>query len=233
MYGCESWPVKKAECWRIDTFELWCWRRLLSVPWTVRRSKQLILKKSTLNVHWKDWCWSWNANIWPPDEKSWLIWNDPDAGKDWRWEKGMTEDEMVGWHHRLSFCRLRELVMDREDWCTEVHGVAKSWVWLSDWTELSTSPKTCLQDSIRHQCTEAVFWHQFQGQRGELRAEICFYSYWLHFLKKLKQKQKTKQLVGSEEENLRKGKNKFITLTISNFILISDHFLIFLLFHFQ
>ena len=63
MYGSESWTVKKAECQRIDTFELWCWRRLLRVPWTARRSNQSILRKSTLNIHWKDWCWSWNSNI--------------------------------------------------------------------------------------------------------------------------------------------------------------------------
>ena len=63
MYGCESWTVKKAEHWRIDAFELWCWRRLLRVPWTARRSDQSILKKSVLNIHWKDWCWSWNSNI--------------------------------------------------------------------------------------------------------------------------------------------------------------------------
>ena len=67
MYGCESWTIKKAERQRIDTFELWCWKRL-----------------------------------WPPDAKNWLIRKDPDSGKDWRQEeKGMTEDEMVGWHHRL------------------------------------------------------------------------------------------------------------------------------------
>ena len=57
MYGCESWTIKKAEHRRIDTFELWCWRRLLRVPWTARRSNQ-----STLNIHWKDWCWSWSSN---------------------------------------------------------------------------------------------------------------------------------------------------------------------------
>ena len=54
MYGCESWSIKKAECQIIDAVELWCWRRLLSVPWTARRSNQLIIKKSTLNIHWKD-----------------------------------------------------------------------------------------------------------------------------------------------------------------------------------
>ena len=63
MYGCESWTIKKAECWRINAFELWCWRRLLRVPWSARRSKQSILKKSTLNIHWKYWGWSCNTLV--------------------------------------------------------------------------------------------------------------------------------------------------------------------------
>ena len=62
MYGCESWTIKKAECWRIDASELWCWRIFLRVPWTARRSSQYIWRKSVLNVHWKDWCLSWNSN---------------------------------------------------------------------------------------------------------------------------------------------------------------------------
>ena len=62
IYGCESWTIKKAECRRIDAFELWCWRRLLRVPWTARRSNQSILKEISPGVHWKDWCWSWNSN---------------------------------------------------------------------------------------------------------------------------------------------------------------------------
>ena len=71
MYGCEIWTIKRDECWRIDASELWCWRRLLRVPWTTRRSNQSILKecsleglmlKLKLGVHWKDWCWSWNCN---------------------------------------------------------------------------------------------------------------------------------------------------------------------------
>ena len=60
IYGCESWTINKAECQRIDAFELWCWRRLLRVPRTARRSNQSILRKSVLNIHWKDWWWSWN-----------------------------------------------------------------------------------------------------------------------------------------------------------------------------
>ena len=62
MYGCDSWTIKKALCQRMDAFERWCWRRLFTVPWTARRSNQSILKESVLNIHWKDWCWSWNSN---------------------------------------------------------------------------------------------------------------------------------------------------------------------------
>ena len=73
MYGCESWTVKKAECQKVDAFELWCWRRLLRVPWTARRSSQSILRKSVLNIHWKDSCESASLMLnetpilWPPD----------------------------------------------------------------------------------------------------------------------------------------------------------------------
>ena len=62
MYGCKSWTIKKAECRSIDAFEVWCWRRLLRVPWTTRRFNQSIQRKSVLNIHWKDWYWSWNSN---------------------------------------------------------------------------------------------------------------------------------------------------------------------------
>ena len=62
MYGCESWTIKKAERWRIDAFKLWCWRRLLRVPWTARRSNQSVLKEINPEIHWKEWCWSWNSN---------------------------------------------------------------------------------------------------------------------------------------------------------------------------
>ena len=65
MYGCKSWIIKKTESWRIDTFELWCWKRPLRVPWTARRSTQSNLKDgvySVLNIHWKDWCWSWSSS---------------------------------------------------------------------------------------------------------------------------------------------------------------------------
>ena len=103
MYGCESWTIIKAEHQRIDAFEPWCWRRLLRVPWTARRANQSILKEIVLNIHCKVWCCRWSSKIWPLNMKNWLLWKDPDLGKDWRQEeKGMTEDEMVGFHHWLN-----------------------------------------------------------------------------------------------------------------------------------
>ena len=104
MYGCESCTVKKAEHWRIDAFELWCWRRLLSVPWVARRSNQSILKE--INQSWvfigRTDAEAETPILWPPHVKSWLVGKDPNAGKDWgREEEGMTEDEMDGWHHWL------------------------------------------------------------------------------------------------------------------------------------
>ena len=101
MYGCESWTVKKAECQRIDAFKLWCWRRLLRVPWTARRSNQSILKISPgcslEGLMLKLKLQYFGHLMWR------LFWKDPDAGKDWeREEKGTTEDKMVGWHHWLN-----------------------------------------------------------------------------------------------------------------------------------
>ena len=104
MYGCQSWTVKKAECWRIDTFELWCWRRLLRVPWTARRSNQSIIKEispgcSLEGLMLKLKLWYFGHLIRRVDS---LEKKDPDAGRDWgQEEKGTTEDEMAGWHHWL------------------------------------------------------------------------------------------------------------------------------------
>ena len=104
-HGCESWTIKKAVRQRIDGFELWCWRRLSRVPWTARRPNQSILKgispgcslEGLMLKFWPPW------PIWPPHAKSWLVGKDPDAGRDWgQEEKGTTEDEMAGWHHRFN-----------------------------------------------------------------------------------------------------------------------------------
>ena len=99
-YGCESWTVKKAECRKIDAFELWCWRKLLRVPWTARRSNLIKGDQSWVFIGRTD-AEAETPILWPPHVKSWLIEKDPDDGRDWGQEKGMTEDEMAGWHHRL------------------------------------------------------------------------------------------------------------------------------------
>ena len=108
MYGCESWTINKAECWRIDTFELWCWRRLLRVPWTARRPNQSTLKEISPGCSLEGLILKLKLQyFWPPNMKSWVIWKDPDAGKDWgQEEKGTREDEMVGWYHWLNGHRL-------------------------------------------------------------------------------------------------------------------------------
>ena len=100
----ESCTIKKIECRRIDAFELWCWNRLLRVSWTARRSNQAILKDISPEYSLEGLMLKLKTPIlWPPDTKNWLIWKDPNAGKDWRQEeKGTTEDEMIGWHHQLN-----------------------------------------------------------------------------------------------------------------------------------
>ena len=103
MYGCESWTIKKAECRRIDGFELWCWRRLLRVPWTVRRSNQSILKEISPGCSSEGLMLKLKLQYFGHLMQSWLFGKDPDAGKDWgHEEKGTTEDEMVGWYHQLN-----------------------------------------------------------------------------------------------------------------------------------
>ena len=106
MHGCESRTIKKAECQRIDAFELWCWRRLLRFPWTARRSNQSILKEISPEYSLEGLMLKLKLQHFDsstlPDVKYWLVRKVPDAGKDWKpEEKGTTEDEIVGWHHRL------------------------------------------------------------------------------------------------------------------------------------
>ena len=102
MYGCESWTIKKAECRRIDAYELWCWRRLLRVPWTARRSNQSILNEISPGCSLEGLMLKLKLQYFGHLMWRALIWKDTDSGKDWgQEEKGVTEDEMVGWHHQL------------------------------------------------------------------------------------------------------------------------------------
>ena len=115
MYECERWTIKKAEHWRIDAFKLWCCRRLLRVS----NCKEIQPVHSKGNQSWvfigKTDAETGTLILWPPDAKNWLIWKDPDAGKDWRQEeKGTTEDEMGGWHHRLDGHEFQQTLGDGE-----------------------------------------------------------------------------------------------------------------------
>ena len=103
VYGYESWTIKKAEHWRIDTFELWCWRKLLRVPWTARRSNQSILKDISSEYSLEGLMLELKLRYFGYLIRRIDSLEDPDSGQDWRQEeKGMTEDEMVGWHHWLN-----------------------------------------------------------------------------------------------------------------------------------
>ena len=102
MYRCKNWTIKKAECRRIDACELWCWRRLLGVPWPARRSNQSILKEISAGCSLEGLILKLKLQYFGHLLQSWLIGKDPDAWRDWgQEEKGTTEDEMAGWHHCL------------------------------------------------------------------------------------------------------------------------------------
>ena len=143
-YGCESWTIKKAECQRIDAFELWCWRRLLRVPWAARRSNQFILKEispgcSLEGLMPKMKLQYFGQLMWRTDSSEKTLMLGKIEGRRRRRRQRMRLLVGITDSMDMSLGRLQELVLDREAWRASAHGVIKSQTWLSGWTELKIS----------------------------------------------------------------------------------------------
>ena len=160
MYGCESWTIKKAEHQRIDAFELFCWRRLLRIPWTARRSDQSILKESVLNIHWKDWCWGWSSNTVPTRWEELTHWKRP-----WCWERLKTgeEGDNRGW----------------DGWMASP--TRWTWVWASSGSWQWTGKPGVLQSMGSQSRTQLRDWTELYHKEGWAPKNWCF---WIMVLEK-------------------------------------------------
>ena len=158
MYGCESWPIKKAECWRIDAFELWCWRRLLRVPWTARNSYQSILKEISPEYSLEGLMLKLKLLIlWLPNVNGWLIWKDPDAGKDWRQvEKGMTKDGMVWMGSPTQWTWIWASSRSCLACCSPWGCIRHDWAAELNWSPLHTNP---LAANFQRRKCGTSWWH--------------------------------------------------------------------------
>ena len=142
MYGCESWTVKKAKRRKIDAFELWCWRRLLRVPWTARRSIKSILKEISPGISLEGMMLKLKLQyfghlMWRVDSLKKTLMLGGIGGRSTRGQQRMRWLDGITHSMDVSLHEVRNFVIDREAWHTAIHGIAKSWTWLSDWTELN------------------------------------------------------------------------------------------------